>query len=58
MSGRATLLIKVAISNLPEAEKLRVYECYSQLLAVMTTFDDAGVIAVALLGAELQDRLT
>jgi hypothetical protein len=48
------LLIKGAISDLPAEKQLEVNTCAAQLRAVVIKFGDAGLMACALVCAEVQ----
>jgi len=47
------LIIKGAISDLPEEDKAATSEAYQKMKDVVDQYGDSGKLALALLGAEL-----
>jgi len=46
-------MIKGVIGDLPEDHRKAIIESYNKIKAIMAEYEENGVIAVALLGAEL-----
>ena len=55
MSNEITLVIKGAISELPEEDRAKVMEAYEKLKEVVNASGGAGLMALALLGSEAAD---
>ena len=52
----AVLLIMGCISALPDADQAKIKECKNKILMLRNDFKDAWIMAVALVGAELQQE--
>ena len=51
-----TLLIMGLIATLPEIEQARIRECVQKCRALLDEYEEAGFVAFALVGSELQDK--
>lgn len=56
MSSADLLMIKGAISELTEEEQFKVHTCAATLRKVISDAGAAGMIAIALVGIELQEE--
>ncbi len=57
MGNDVVLLIKGAITECTEEEQASIYECKSILDQVVTHYGSAAIFALALVGAEQQEKV-